>query len=216
MRSAGRPSRAWLIDALAGVTAVGVQVVFGAAVPGRRHPGVVHLQDKAGVDDRLVLLFDGVGERKHQVVVGGVVLVSQPDLNAGRGDDGQERLRRGIAFKRAAQVGDVALHRVGPVADRAGHHGLGDDGAPEVGVLHVAEETGVRVRPRVKAGELVPIATFQQRFSVGGPIASLDAVHPVADVPHPQGLAELAVVHDVDARRFLPGYHLGDRRAQVG
>ena len=157
-----------------------------------------------------------VGEGSHQLVVGGVVLVAEAHLNAGRSYHRHERFQRGVVPQRVLQVGYVALHRLRLVAQRARDDGLSNYRAEEVRVLHVPEDAGVGVSPRVEAGELIAVAALQERLGVLGPFPPLDAVHPVADVPHPQGLAELAVVYDVDPGPLLAGDNLGDRRAQFG
>ena len=46
---------------------------------------------KPGVDDRLVLVVQRVGEREDELLLGPVVLVLEP-VRAGRRDDRQERV----------------------------------------------------------------------------------------------------------------------------
>jgi hypothetical protein len=71
------------------------------------------------------------------------------------------------------------------------------------------------VGPRVEPGELVPVAALDDRVGCQGPVAGLDPVEPVQDVPVPHGLPELAVVDDVDPGVRLAPHHVRDPVPQL-
>ena len=83
----------------------------GIVIPQCRDPRVVDLEQEAGVDDRPVLLPQGVGERPEQLLLRLVVLVPHVDLGAGRRDDGHEDVGDVDALERRLEVGDVPLDR---------------------------------------------------------------------------------------------------------
>jgi hypothetical protein len=109
------------VDAELGPAAV---VVVG--LPARQHrvplvheDGVVDLEQEPGVDDRLVLLVQRVGEAVDERLLGLVVLVGQP-VRAGRGHHRKEPLDVRMGLERRLEVGDVAIERSAVVGDRAG------------------------------------------------------------------------------------------------
>src|ERR1700676_978047 len=60
------------------------------AIPQRRQPGVVDLQDQAGRDNRLVFDAHRLGDGEHILLVIFVVAIAAIDFEAGRGGRGQE------------------------------------------------------------------------------------------------------------------------------
>ena len=77
-------------------------------------PGIVELQDEAGVDDRAVLVAQRLGRGHDERFVVRVVVVGevQPEL-AGR-DGRHEHLGRRHALQRRAEGGDVLLDELRP------------------------------------------------------------------------------------------------------
>ena len=90
------------------------------AVVRHRGPGIVHLQQETGIDDRAVLGPQGFGERDDEIFVALVVLVLPVGNRARRCGDRQEGLVDAGRLRRGLQVVDVALQfEEAVVRDRA-------------------------------------------------------------------------------------------------
>jgi len=94
--------------------------------------GPCQLPQQTGVDDRLVLLVERLGQGEEVGLLGRVELIDVVDEDAGRGDQRQERLGHLHVGQGGLQIGDVALEEgaalVG-VGDRAGGHQLAGEGS---------------------------------------------------------------------------------------
>ena len=73
----------------------------GRAIVVGRHARIVDLQQEARIDDRLVFLVHGVGERRQIFLVRRVEAVLVIELEIGRRDRGDERLLGRDAVERA-------------------------------------------------------------------------------------------------------------------
>ena len=159
-------------------------------VPLERQIGAVELQQKPGVDDRLVFLAQGRAEIVEIGLLGRVMLVfHRPGDDAGRGC-GHERLDEpgpGVG-ERGAEIGDLGLDRVAAEiahrADRLWRAHVADRRARGELLLH--DPPKHRVAQRVGAGAALP--------------RPAKTAHPVADVQEKALALLLAVVADIDAR----------------
>ena len=105
---------------------------------------IVDLHQEPGVDDRLVLLPHGVGDREQVFLVGLVVGVVLPSLDVRGRDGGDELFLHADAAERGLEVVDVRLHlRLPAISDGAG---AGEAPRPRVGRL--ADGGSVELRER--------------------------------------------------------------------
>ena len=159
-----------------------------------RQVRVVDLHEESGVDDRLVLLAHGVGDREEVLLRGLVVGVLLPVLDA-RGRDGRDEGLLGAgARERGLEVLDVGLHVLpalvgdGPGADHVqGPHGR---------ARHRPRAPRVELREGPHLSRSAPRATGRLRVR-------LEPGQPLVDVGNEARLAHLAVVDDVDAELGL-------------
>ena len=79
------------------------------AVPQRRQPGVVDLQDEPGRDDRLIFAAHRLGEGEDEVVLAPVIFVAAVGLQACRRRGGDEGFR--VGSDDAPENVDLALER---------------------------------------------------------------------------------------------------------
>ena len=174
------------------------------------HHGVVDLHQQAGVDDRLVLLVQRVGEREHELLLAGVVLVLEP-VRAGRRDHRQEAVDAVVLVpgEGRLEVGDVTVERGAVVGQRAGAHprharaggrGLLVGQRARGGGVALADGGLVeRVDRGIGAGERLAVAARREHArALELDRAHLEAADPLVQVGDPAGLAHLAVVDDVD------------------
>ena len=187
------------------------------------HHRVVDLEQQAGVDDRLVLLVERVGEREYELLLGGVVLVLEPVRARGR-DHREEPLDAVVLGQGRLEVRDVAVERGAVVVERAGAHprhrcrprvvvGVGARGggvALAHGRLVERVERGVRARERLAVAARGQHARALERYGT-----DLEAADPLVQVRDPAGLAHLAVVDDVDPGLDLLAYDVEDRVSQA-
>ena len=165
-------------------------------VPAHGQVGTVHLQHEAGLGHRLVLGLHRLGDRLQVGFLGRVVVVAEEERDhAGRGGRQEGALRLDRA-ERGFQILGVGVGG----ADVAHRDGAGAGGRLAPGAAGVAEHA---LR---HAGELHEILILQ---GLAGAVEPAQAILHVGGVA---GLAELPVVHDVDAGRDLLADHLGHRR----
>ncbi len=169
-------------------------------MPLERQIGAIELQQKPGIDDRLVFLLEGGADIVEIGLLGLVMLVlHRAGDDAGRGC-GQERLgemRPGLIECRA-EIGAFGLD---PAAAEIAHR------VDRLGRPHIAD--------RLAGGELFFHDPFEDRIAqrVGAGAAlprPAKPAHAVADVQEKTLALLFAVVADVDARRGL----LADNPAQ--
>ena len=167
-----------------------------------RQMRIVDLHEEPRVDDRLVLLAHRVGDREEIFLVGLVVGVALPVLDARRGDRRDEGLRGASRRERGLEVLDVRLNVLVTLVDhRAGaHHVQRAHGRAR----HRAREPLVELGKRADLARAAPRAP--PAFRIG-----LEAGEALVDVGNEAGLAHLAVVHDVDAELGLLADDLGHR-----
>ena len=172
-----------------------------------RQVGIVDLHEESGVDDRPVLLVHGIGDREQVLLVGLVVRVLLPVLDARRGDRGNEGLVGVRVGERGLEVLDVRLH---VLVARVG------DGPGADHVQRPHGRTGHRARePLVELGEGPHLSRSAPRASCRVPVG-LEARQALVDVGDEARLAHLAVVHDVQAELGLLGDDLPHRAPHPG
>ena len=172
---------------------------MGVNLPGVREIRVVDLQQKAGLDDGVVLDLHGVRDRREVRLVGRVVLVTQPVLDRAGRHRRQERLGCRDAGQGRLEVGDV--RQQGAAAD-VGERSRADGLA--AGEVSTAREV---------LGELGGVATVDLReHALARPQHPLlDPAQPLARIGGEVALGLLAVVDDVEPGGGLLPHHAGHR-----
>ena len=176
-----------------------------------RDVGVVDLEVEPRVDDRPVLLGQGVGDAEQRGLLGSVVLVDEARKAGGGRDDGQEALLRPGGLHGRLEVGDVARD------DLAADVGHGRDAGPvparALVLLLVREVVGVELgEARPVGGRVVDAGEVRVARRAR---AQLDAAEALVDVVVPGRLAELAIADDVDAGVALRLDDVADRPRQA-
>ena len=156
--------------------------------------GVVDLHEKPGVDDRLVFLVHGVGDRNEVLLLGPVIRVLLPVLDAGRGDSRDEGLLGLRAREGGLEIFDIRLHvLVALVGDGPGaHHVHG----PCRGTGHRATEPLVELWKGPHLSRATPRAA-------GRVLVRDESGQALVDVRNEARLAHLAVVDHVQAELGL-------------
>jgi hypothetical protein len=77
-------------------------------VPRLAQPGIVDLEDEAGIDDGPVLGLEGLGDREHVGVLGRIVAILAA-ADHGRRDGGHEGLGDAEALQGRLECGEVLL-----------------------------------------------------------------------------------------------------------
>src|SRR5438067_510999 len=172
-----------------------------------RQVGIVDLHEESRIDDGLVLLVHRLGDRGEVFLLGLVVGVPLPVLDA-RGRDRRDEGFPGAASGQARlEVLDIGLDVLrARVDDRARAH-------------HVQRPYGwARHRTREPLVELGERSHFARAAPRADPACrvGLEAGQALVDVRNEAGLAHLAVIDDVDAELGLLADDLPDRVSHPG
>ena len=167
--------------------------------------GIVHLQQEAGVDDGAVFRSQRFRQGDHEFFFVPVVFVLSVRDGAGGSCHREECFLHLHALQRRFQVVDVML-KFGEA--RVFHWG----DANRFLLRYVGPGAIVSTfELRVKLLEALPVRASGKRIGARFDRAHLEAAHALQSVERPTGgLAEFAVVDDVDARLSLPAHDFGD------
>src|SRR5688572_7314185 len=175
-------------------------------VPTRGNPRIVQLDQKAGVDDRLVFLLERL---RYCVKVGfltRVVLVAAVGLHGDRRSHRHERVRHPYASKRRLEIVDIDLEESQIVSDRSRAHPFR---------AHRTVRLRKAVILAIEVGKIP--AVFAPRYAGLAGVArpSFKSAKPFIDISREARLAELSVADDVDADFGLPAHDLRYTLAQT-